>query len=679
MNKKQKIIVSIVGITIVLLALLGITYAYYLTRIQGNTNTNSISITTADLKLVYGDGTNEILTSDTALMPSTDLTDSGKIGVKDFSVTNTGNATSYVVVIENVSVTKASDGTSTTFLSNDFRYTLTCKVGDTDTSCGNETKSLSIFPINGGVVLNQTIDEGVVHNYEFKLWYIDTGIDQSDDMGKSLQARINIKDITAANPYSTGVTATDNINLAYNIINNAKKGNNGTTLVNESSRQIMTEPAGFDYIKPNDPTSFTSSISSATNYYIAYASDYSVNPVTGTFKLGTTENPVTIMNSKYSYSSDLANTLAGKYAYWSTSAITEETISKLSSMYKITPTASDITSSTIKYAIMNSSSNSKVAGIGELSVAADDYGTSYYFRGNVTNNYVTFASMCWRIVRIKGNGSIKLILEDQDNTCEEMSEMISTVENYNNDKGDFDIANKAYGYQENDNYQYFIDYLGYTGGMADEFQTYQTTLAKKIDPRIVVEEPEPTIEQVKNTLASKLEVGDWCNTEGTKYDGDYQTILTEEQVNDKITNYQPFYYDSYVRLEERNPKEPTLKCNGTTMTKFRDNTDMYVGTLTADEIAYAGGGKFENRYYYLMNDYVNFGGQNGNYIYWWSLSPGIFGGIYDYAFYVENDGYLRNIVVDDGYSVLRPSVSLKSNTTIVLGGEGTMSNPYVIG
>ena len=49
MNRSQKIVVSIVGITIVLLALLGITYAYYLTRIEGNTNTNSVSITTANL------------------------------------------------------------------------------------------------------------------------------------------------------------------------------------------------------------------------------------------------------------------------------------------------------------------------------------------------------------------------------------------------------------------------------------------------------------------------------------------------------------------------------------------------------------------------------------------------------------------------------------------------------
>ena len=38
MNNTQKIIVSGVGITIVLLTLLGLTYAYFLTRIQGNTN-----------------------------------------------------------------------------------------------------------------------------------------------------------------------------------------------------------------------------------------------------------------------------------------------------------------------------------------------------------------------------------------------------------------------------------------------------------------------------------------------------------------------------------------------------------------------------------------------------------------------------------------------------------------
>ena len=53
-----------------------------------------------------------------------------------------------------------------------------------------------------------------------------------------------------------------------------------------------------------------------------------------------------------------------------------------------------------------------------LSITSDDYGTSYYYRENVEHNYVTFNNMCWRIVRIKGDGSIKLVLADHSNACE---------------------------------------------------------------------------------------------------------------------------------------------------------------------------------------------------------------------------------------------------------------------
>ena len=51
-----------------------------------------------------------------------------------------------------------------------------------------------------------------------------------------------------------------------------------------------------------------------------------------------------------------------------------------------------------------------------LASAEDDNGTSYYFRGAVTNNYVQFANKCWRIVRVGGDGSVKLILHN-DNTA----------------------------------------------------------------------------------------------------------------------------------------------------------------------------------------------------------------------------------------------------------------------
>ena len=41
----------------------------------------------------------------------------------------------------------------------------------------------------------------------------------------------------------------------------------------------------------------------------------------------------------------------------------------------------------------------------------DDLGTSYYFRGTVTNNNVSFAGFNWKIVRINGDGSVKLVLD----------------------------------------------------------------------------------------------------------------------------------------------------------------------------------------------------------------------------------------------------------------------------
>ena len=38
-------------------------------------------------------------------------------------------------------------------------------------------------------------------------------------------------------------------------------------------------------------------------------------------------------------------------------------------------------------------------------------GYSYYWRGAVTNSYVKFAGKCWRIVRINGDGSMRLIYD----------------------------------------------------------------------------------------------------------------------------------------------------------------------------------------------------------------------------------------------------------------------------
>ncbi len=59
---------------------------------------------------------------------------------------------------------------------------------------------------------------------------------------------------------------------------------------------------------------------------------------------------------------------------------------------------------------------------------AEQDGDVYYFKGNVTNNYVSFAGQTWRIVKINEDGTVKLVL---NGVTEQMIPM-NTTENVGN-------------------------------------------------------------------------------------------------------------------------------------------------------------------------------------------------------------------------------------------------------
>ena len=95
MSRKQRIIISITGIVLVSLILIGLTYGYYMTKINGNNNNKSISVVTANILLEYADVNDELIT-DSAVEP-------GKSWTKTFVATNKGNKTvTYGVALENV-------------------------------------------------------------------------------------------------------------------------------------------------------------------------------------------------------------------------------------------------------------------------------------------------------------------------------------------------------------------------------------------------------------------------------------------------------------------------------------------------------------------------------------------------------------------------------------------------
>ena len=610
MNKKQKIIVSVVGITIVLLTLLGLTYAYFLTRIQGNTNDKSISVTTANLILEYADVNDELIT-DTAVEP-------GKSWTKTFVATNKGNATvTYGVALENI--------VNTIERKDDLVYTLDCKqysktgfsidktnktVTGTISGTCNSVTTETIFPSIGTIIVQNEIADDKAQVYTLLVTYKEMNVDQSVDMNKTFSAKANLVDPNVFKPYGAGTLATA-------ILDSAKNKTNGTEFVSTPKTLPAKATSSFIYVKGTDPTTFTSSRSNATNYYISYANDYTVNETTGKFTL---VNP-TVATSKYTTS--MASSLVGKYAVWGTSTPTTSNTQNQSYIYKISTNVSYITS-TIKYAFIEADHKSTEK---ELSTTPDDYGTSYYYRGGVEDNYVNFAGMCFRIVRIEGDGSTKLILEDRSAECNSSS----YTGNWS------DVNTVEFGYDSNNK----ADFLNYSGGLADSLKSFQTTLEIKVG--------------TGKSLSDYLKVDDWC------YD---DTVASTDSDGTQ-------YYGAYKRINI--DKRPSLKCTGTKLNKYKDNTDMYVGTLTADEMSFAGATGSTNYTYYLINNYAE-----DKQLSWWGLSLSYYNvesSGCDLAFRLDDSSSSNGFINIDIYS--RPAITLKSNIQISKG-NGTKSNPYTI-
>ena len=542
MNRKQKIIVSITGIFLVLMILVGLTNGYFLTKITDNTNEKSVSISTANLQIKYSDNSDEILGKDLILEPSNNAIDT-----KDFTVTNEGNSkTSYVVIIEDVKITNLDDGTTTTFNSNDFKYTLTCIKKD-GTKCNSVEKEI-MLPLKKQILVGNSIDVDDVQTYTLTLWYIDTGIDQSKDMNKRVEAKINITDIVQVeNQYL------DNKNsLAYNVIENAKNKTNGTELLASPLTQVAEE--------------------------------------------------------------------------------------------KITETTKEST----------------------LSVIPDDYGISYYFRGKAIDNYVDFAGMCWKIIRIEGDGSIKLLLDDQDNLCSSSTSNYSIPVETGGEKVLVGIGNipnatgtmTASDGSTNEKNVYVANYLN-PGGTIDR---YKNTLVYAFE----------NFQTTKlNDYIKYLKSGGWCyNDKAYVSTSDNSNSLNEQEKNDKYVKTETFYYDYYVRLNGKTIKEPRMSCNGTIFEKYGDNiTDMYVATLTADEVAYAGLSYGSAR---TGISYVIFtkDATNDTFL---LLSLNRFTNRQDNNFTANNKGYMGSSA--SGYA--RPSIQLKNNVEIT-NGDGTKDNAYQI-
>ena len=295
-----------------------------------------------------------------------------------------------------------------------------------------------------------------------------------------------------------------------------------------------------------------------------------------------------------------------------------------------------------------------------LASAEDDYGTSYYFRGAVTNNYVEFANKCWRIVRVAGDDSVKLILHNDNtagaaNPCDPANNSASAAfARYSNT-----TYKSAFNSSYNDN-----AYVGFKYGTPGS-STYEATHANTNNSTILTNLETWYTNNLK-TYADAIADTVWCNDKTNVTDTTYDPYGWNPNGYGYGTNVT--YYGATQRLVSKSNSAggtgPSLKCNGE-LSKINSK----VGLITADELALAG-------YAYAKGNTTTYLQENATDTYWWSLSPNRFDGSRaDVWGVVGSYGNFRNNGVDDAGGV-RPSISLKSTTNVT--GEGTSSSPFII-
>ena len=289
------------------------------------------------------------------------------------------------------------------------------------------------------------------------------------------------------------------------------------------------------------------------------------------------------------------------------------------------------------------------------SAAGQDNKTTYYFAGNVTNNYVYFANKYWRIVRINEDNSVRLIYAGTSVT----------------DTAGFSSTSQAF----NTSYDSSV-YVGYK---------YTSGTQYGLDTN------SPIKTHLDSWYTSNLNSDSTVDSSGNKFDK--YISRTAIYCNDRkvgsgtwSSSGSTVYYAAYTRLYSN--KKPTFTCSELndrfTTSTTTGNGRLYnasgvaspIATITADEVAYAGGlfGTNNTSYYIYQN-------ASSGASFWWTMSPHSLLSSRARVWRVggANSSSSGNLHSDDVYNTfgVRPVVSLKSCVQWD-EGNGTTSQPYKV-
>lgn len=267
----------------------------------------------------------------------------------------------------------------------------------------------------------------------------------------------------------------------------------------------------------------------------------------------------------------------------------------------------------------------------------DDFGTTYYFRGAVENNYVSFANMCWRIVRVMGDGNVKVTLNNTGSCGTDGAGLDTGV-------GAFTVIDTSYytGSEEKPLFNTTDIYLKLV-----EF--YQGALSADVYTQYIVDSI-------------------WCQ-DFTYATGGSNLYISEE----RLGNGAPSFICSDSTGSDVNEYRNSLASGN--IDKGNKTLDHSIGLLTSDEVLFAG--------------YVQSGASSNNYLFsasygsiWATMSPGRTEGNTLQVEFVWNDNTGLDCIAysaNESRFGVRPTIVVNGKTSLTYGGDGTINNPYVVG
>ena len=338
-----------------------------------------------------------------------------------------------------------------------------------------------------------------------------------------------------------------------------------------------------------------------------------------------------------------------------------------------------------------------------LNNAPDDYGTSYYFRGNVTDNYVKFADKIWRIVRINGDGTVRLVLDSSAGTSRFNFSYIDWANDYSKDNAYVGYMYGLTGQSTVKNQCIKLNGAG-TAAEVDTTKTTESTCTSAGYKWTTTPYDATHANVVSSTIKETLDTWYENNIKTSYSDYIADTLFCNDKTlasssigtSNTALGYgtNKTYYASVERLEYSTgttsitTAKPTFKCaenatndysrftvkETTLLNGNKTNGDLKypIGLLTTDEIVYAGAYKSDqvNTTYYLFKLSMPY--------HWWLLSPYYYFNSYAYEWCVIGvNGYLNGFNFVNSSRNFRPSINLQADV-LVNKGNGTSSNPYVI-